>query len=184
MNPALVTKVRARFGAYRKDTAGLLRFARNDGYEKKFITNFLSGLESDNKDLNYYLNLWCGIKQLKKPHITAMQHVIGTEIDLQNILWTYRLKKFYGIFGDTTYGFLVPVRHRLTTDVFLRMVSSQNAAGMQTILSDTIYRDVFGDFSDAQKSLTNAVKARYRAEGRRSYIALLCEFLYEVTYDS
>jgi len=124
--------------------------------------------------------LWHGAKQVKKAHNTAMQHALGTEIDLQNILWLYRLKKFYGIFGDAAYGHLVPICHRLPLDVFTHLAAIKNANGMQAILSNTVYRGVFGDFSNAQRRLTHAVKARYRAEGRRSHIALLCGYFYEV----
>lgn len=178
MNPALTAKVRARIGKCRGDSP-LMRFLHNKK-EKDFVKILLSGPESDIKDLQYYLTLWRGTKQLDKPHRAAMQRVLGTEIDLQNIIWTYRLKKYYGIFGDEAYGFLVPVRHRLPAQIFSQMVSCQNAAGMQAILSGTVYRHVFGDFSDAQNCLTGAVKARYRAESRQSYIALLCGYLYEV----
>ena len=180
MNSALVAKLRAKIGkrATGGDPQSLLRFLRNKN-EKKFVTAFLHGIEHDSKDFQYYMNLWNSTKQLDKPHRKAMQHVLGTEIDLQNILWTYRLKKFYGIFGDTTYGFLVPVRHRLPADIFLHMVSSQNVNSMQSILSNTVYHHVFGDFSNAQECLSNAVKARYRAEMRRSHVALLCGYLYE-----
>ena len=189
MSYALVAKVRAKCRGDRprspaydsadsRATEGgrpYTRFLQKKS-EKDFVELFL---KSDVKDLQYYLSLWRGTKQLENPHRTAMQRVLGTEIDLQNILWAYRLKKYYGIFGDATYGFLVPVRHRLPQDVFSRMIQLQNAAGMQAVLSGTVYRSVFGDFSNAQNCLTNAVKARYRAEGRRSHIALLCGYLYE-----
>jgi len=192
-NHALVAKVRARRANFESGPGftgeqqpkvatspeSLLRFLYKKN-EQNFVKTFLAGLESDVQDLHYYLNLWRGAKLLQKPHSAAMQRIFGTEIDLQNIIWAYRLKKYYGIFGDTTYGFLVPVRHRLPANIFSHMVSCQNADGMQAILSGTIYRDTFGDFSNAQKCLVNAVKARYLTEGRRSHIALLCGYLYEV----
>lgn len=182
-NYALIAKVMSRRGSrHCGDTSGLLHFVRSNGQctEKNFLKTFINGLESDVQDLQYYMSLWRGAKQLQKPHSAAMQRILGTEIDLQNIIWSYRLKKYYGIFGDTTYGFLVPIRHRLQANIFSQMISCQSADGIQTILSDTIYRDIFGDFSNAQKCLTNAVKARYLAEERHSHIALLCGFLYEV----
>jgi len=53
MNPALVAKVRAKIGTHNKDTAGLLRFARNDGQnaEKKFVAAYLSAAETGIKDV-------------------------------------------------------------------------------------------------------------------------------------
>jgi len=178
-NYALIAKVMAMRANFKHNSESLLHFLHKKN-EKNFAKAFLAGLESDTQDLQYYMALWRTAKLLQKPHSTAMQKILGTEIDLQNIIWTYRLKKYYGIFGDTTYGFLVPIRHRLQANIFSHMVSCQSADGIQAILSGTIYRDTFGDFSDAKKCLTTAVKARYLAEGRHSHIALLCGYLYEV----
>jgi len=178
MNAALVAKLRARFGRS-KDSKGLLRYLHNKS-ETKFVASYLNGLETGIRDLHFYLTLWRGIKTLDKHHRIAMQRVLGTEIDLQNILWIYRLKKYYGISGDTTYGYLVPVRYRLPADIFSRIIACKDITTMQSELSTTIYHNVFKNFTNAEICLINAVKARYLAESHKSYIALLCQYLYEV----
>ena len=180
MNPVLVAKIHARRGRLQKDEnpQSLLRYLQKK-HEKNFVASFLYRLRHDTQDLQYYLALWRGIKTLGNPCRNAMQRVVGTEIDLQNIVWAYRLKKYYGVFGDATYGYLVPVRHRLQEDVLAKIVACKDAASILSVISGTVYDGILGDFS-SRHSIINAVKARYRAEGRCSHIALLCGYLYEV----
>jgi len=145
--------------------------------EKKFVTDFVNGLES--KDLQCYLALWRSMGTLNEIDRQAMQRIIGTEIDLQNILWVYRLKHFYEIFGDEAYGFLIPIRYRLSGDAFATIVACKDIAQLQATIQYTIYKDVFRDFNQPEQRLALAVKVRYRTESRRSHIALLCGYLYE-----
>jgi len=115
---------------------------------------------------------------LPKKHRIAMQRVIGAEIDMQNIIWLYRLKRFYQIFGDASYGYLVPIRHRLTKDEFIRLVQS-DTTGFMKELSQMPYANVFNDFRMAQRRLRDALCKRYKAE-KGSYIAQLSEAVYEM----
>jgi len=154
------------------DDMSLLRYLSKRG-QRKFAETFIDWLE--NRNLSQYLVLWRSVGGLDGVHRGVMQRVLGTEIDLQNILWMYRLKRFYGIFGDTTYGFLVPVRYRLSADVFARMANCEDAGGLRAEMSGTIY----GGFGLTERELAQDVIAKYRAEGRRSYVALLCGYLYE-----
>jgi len=179
-NAVLIAKIlarRAKLAESSQPHSDLFRFLSKKS-EQKFVTAFANGLES--KDLQYYLTLWRSIRTLSKANQQAMQRIIGTEIDLQNILWVYRLKRFYKISGDEAYGFLIPIKYRLSDDAFAKIVTCKDISGLQTEISATIYKDVFGDFSQPEQCLANAVKMRYRAEGRHSHIALLCGYLYEV----
>jgi len=178
MNAALTAKILAKRGKsdYQNACTGIQRFLTNK-HEKKFVTTMAAGLESES--IAHYLNMWRGITKLNKANCLAMKNVLGTEIDLQNILWMYRLKKYYGIFSDSSYGFLIPVRYRLPDNVFSNLVNCTSIESFISELSKTIYNNVFDDFTLAQQRLTKAVKLRYRTEGRRSYMALACGYLYE-----
>jgi len=175
MNSVLAAKIMARRQS-NKSCDGLLRYLQTKS-EKKFVKNMMS----DCKNIEYFLTLWRDVKTLSKSDRIAMTNVLGVQIDLQNILWAYRLKKYYGIFGDTAYGFLIPIRHRLSKESFARIVSCKDASSLQSEVGATIYSNVFGDFIEPEQSLFNAVSLRYRKEGRFSHIALLCEHIYNFT---
>jgi len=159
------------------DVDNILRYIFNRN-EKAVIQTVVKGFEL--ADITHYLTLWRCIKGLTKVDSLAMTSVIGTEIDLQNIVWMYRLKRFYNISGDATYGFLTPVQYRLTTETLGALVAIKNADAISPLLNKTIYRNVFGDFSHAEKNLRNAVAAKYKKESHRSHIALICGYLYGV----
>jgi len=180
MNAALTAKILAKRAKadYKNACTGIQRFLANKN-EKRFVTAMATGLESES--IEHYLNMWrsTSTTKLNKINCLAMKNILGTEIDLQNILWMYRLKKYYGIFGDSSYGFLIPIRYRLSDNVFSNLVNCTSIENFISELSKTIYHNVFGNFLFAQQSLTKAVKLRYRTESRRSYIALACGYLYE-----
>ena len=169
---ALTVKILSRRAGHRHSDSSLIRFLAQKS-ERKFVSAFVK----KPKDLQYYLSLWRGMNMLDTANRKAMTRVIGTEIDLKNIVWLYRLKRFYGIFGDKTYGFLIPIRHRLSGDVLAKMAACKDVRSLQAAVSDTIYDNVFGDFVQPEQQLANAVKKLYKVEGRRSHIALLCGYL-------
>jgi len=174
MSAALTAKVLARRGhSTAGDAVSLLRYLSKKA-EREFVSEFIDSLE--NRDIAQYLAVWRGTDGLDKLHREAMRRVLGLEIDLRNILWIFRLKRFYEIFGDTTYGFLVPIRYRLSADVFTRMVACKDVDSFKQELLGTMY----GGFGMTERELAHKVTAKYRAEGRRSYVALLCGYLYSV----
>jgi len=183
MNAALTAKIlakKAKPSTLRLE--GILSITRflTIKSEKIFVNNFAQGFLSNARDINYFIMLWNGVETLNIRERKAMQNALGAEIDLTNILWIYRLKKYYEIYGDATYGFLIPVRHRLTNDTFADLVTCKDIIGLQSKLSETIYCNTFDGFSNAEQSLKYAVIKQYRKEGRRSHIALACGYLYEV----
>jgi len=176
MNAALVAKILSRRVkvADGANTLDLLRYLTKKS-EKKFIASFINNHEP--KDLQYYLTIWRSIKMLNEPHRKAMQQVLGAEIDLQNILWAYRLKRFYGLYGDETYSYLIPIRHRLSKESLAKIVACKDVRSMQAELCNTIYKTVFDNFSTPEQKLAEAIKLQYRKESRCSHIALLCGYL-------
>ena len=145
-------------------------------YEKKFIATFAHGQRV--RDLQYYIKLWQMTKDLQKPDCNAMSHILGVEIDMQNILWAYRLKKYYDVQGDAMYGYLVPINYRLTTDVISKIVHAKDAANIISITSDTPYGDILLDFENPEEKLNLAVCRLYVQHSRSSKMALLCGYLH------
>ncbi|MCL1787344.1 MAG: V-type ATPase subunit [Defluviitaleaceae bacterium] len=175
-NTALITKILAKKGAPRGNALeSLLHFLPSHN-ERRFVSDFANGLAV--KRLDYYVTLWRKIDKLHVADRKAMKRVIGTEIDLQNIVWIYRLKHFFNMFDHRVYGFLIPIRHRLSADMLASMVACKNTNQLQALLAATVYKEVFDSFNKPEQQLAAAVTMRYKAEGKRSHIALLCGYLY------
>ena len=181
MNAAVMAKMMARKGkppsSVEIEASSIIHFLQNKN-ERNFITTFAKGLVTSNKNIEFYLALWRAIKTLDRKNHKIMQSILGMEIDLINILWVYRLKKFYGIWGDTTYSYLIPLRHRLATESLVQIVHCKNIGALQEVLNSTVYSGVFGDFADPEERLRQAVEKKYKTSGKTSHIALVCGYLY------
>ena len=77
--------------------------------------------------LSHYVSQWKRLNRLDKPNKLALRGVLGAEIDLNNILWMYRLKRYHNVAGDATYGYLVPIRYKLSREVTRRMAEVETA---------------------------------------------------------
>ena len=76
---------------------------------------------SQDKNIQYYTAQWKRLNRLDKTNWTALRSILGAEIDLNNILWMYRLKRYHCVTGDATFGYLVPIRYRLSRETTRRM---------------------------------------------------------------
>jgi len=128
--------------------------------------------------------LWRSLGVLDKSSREIMRRVVSVEIDLQNILWMYRLKRFYGVVGDATFAYLIPVGGKLPREILARMAHCKDVTTFAAEVSRSPYSGVFGDFSDpirAEQKLADAVKKLYQREIRKNSdsIAAVCGFLYE-----
>lgn len=186
MNAALVSKICARKNKPSYVLTEALTLARymSRKMEKDFVLHFAQGLTNQVLDVNYYLDLWRTIKILPKRDRIPMHHIIGLEIDLTNILWVYRLKAFYNIYGATSYGYLIPISYRLKTASLDKAVHCKDIAGLVESLQHTPYRETFGDFSQTnlEAILQANIKKAYHRKGQRSHIAAACGHLHTVQY--
>jgi len=93
----------------------------------KAMIDFVMTMASTNDySINYYTSQWRQLSQLDRPNKTALRSILGAEIDLTNILWMYRLKRYHRIRGDLTYGYLVPVRYGLSQAVTMGMAECES----------------------------------------------------------
>jgi len=131
-----------------------------------------------NSDLAHYLSLWKRINRLDKPTQISMRKIIGTEADMLNIIFIYRLKRYYHVRGETAYGYLLPIGYRLTTEEIDHMLSAKKEAFLSE-LENSFYCGVFRNFNFPEKTMTQAMLQLYKKESRNSSIVALCSYLYE-----
>lgn len=72
-----------------------------------------------------------------------LQDIIGTEIDLLNIIWIYRAKKYFNYSEDEIKEIVVPINYRLSKTVMKELLSINNYEEIFEILAKTKYKDVF-----------------------------------------
>ena len=195
MNPAAMAKVQAKISK----ASTLKNAAKKQGHteaptnchkeamemahyltnrqEKLFVKNFAKNSEMD---ISHYLNLWAGIRRLAPRDKKAMCKIIGMEIDMQNIMWTYRLKKYYKVYGKSAFGYLIPIRYRLGAGELEQMAAVADVYTMEKLLADTIYGAVITNLQIGEKLMAKRIADMYRIEGRGSHIAAICGYLHRL----
>ena len=124
--------------------------------------------------------MWRRLGMLDKPSRDALKRGLGTEMDLRNILWIYRLKQYHNIEGSAVFGYLMPAVHRLSD--ITRLVECKDGFGLIEALADSPYGEIFRDITDlrlGEQALAKAVRAKFRAESRSANAACICGYLYE-----
>lgn len=99
-------------------------------------------------DSLYYTQLWNVGAGLPTNERHSFEQFVGSTIDMLNITWIYRGKKYFQFPSEIVYTYLIPVRHRLSEETVKAMVESKNAAEIPEILKDSMYAPLFKDVSD------------------------------------
>lgn len=68
------------------------------------------------KSLLFYNSLESTEKVLKKEDKELYQRDCGTQIDLLNMQWIYRAKKYFNMKPADIYQLILPIHYRLSTD--------------------------------------------------------------------
>jgi V/A-type H+-transporting ATPase subunit C len=92
----------------------------------------------------YYEGVWKTINlRLDKSQRELIKKHMGTKIDLLNIMWIYRGKKYFKFENEIIFTYLLPVRYRLSEDIFKQMVMSDSVEQMVAIARGTAYGELF-----------------------------------------
>ena len=104
-------------------------------------------------DLIYFETMWNSRgKFLKGTDYKVITETYGYKIDLLNIQWIYRCKKFYNISGAEIYAMLVPVYYKLRRHQVKDMVECDNLNSMYEIFKTTFYYNKMIKFDSVETS--------------------------------
>jgi len=145
--------------------------------------------------IHFYTAQWKRLARLDKQNRMALRGILGAEIDLTNILWMYRLKRYRAIKGDATYGYLIPIRYKLSRAATQCMAECATAKALLDEVANSPYgSDIFPlprvpgrqtladgfvsekiipgsypgkDRLSPEQQIAHAIKKRYQASARR-----------------
>lgn len=106
-------------------------------------------------DKFYFEKTYCLAKKYNK----NLLYLIGTEIDLLNIIWIYRAKKYFKYSINEIKEILIPINYKLSKRNLEDLLNCTDFSDMKSVLSETKYRKVFSSESrieyDKNKYLYN-----------------------------
>lgn len=133
-------------------------------------------------DMTYFKEAWRIKKRyLKKEEQQIITQCFGTRMDMLNIQWIYRAKKYYGLSGAQIIAVLIPIRLHLTKNQVTRMAQAESLEGFFDILKTTYYGRMDGEERPDLKKLAAEINDRVYEMTRRSNpysIAALNSYLY------
>jgi V/A-type H+-transporting ATPase subunit C len=92
-------------------------------------------------DIYYFNKSWhMKDKLMKGDNLKAVEKLYGTQIDLLNIMWIYRLKTMYETNISDILTFTIPVNYKLPKEQLLRLIKSVTTEEFLSILKNTYYK--------------------------------------------
>lgn len=95
-------------------------------------------------DLFYFTTVWKRKeKYFKGDELETITRIYGSQIDMLNIIWIYRTKKFYNLTSSQIFGLLIPVYYKIRSSELLALVEADSLDSFFQVLSGTYYRKQF-----------------------------------------
>lgn len=91
-------------------------------------------------DLYYFTALWKERKKvLKKKELEIFTRDCGSKIDLLNLQWIYRAKKYYEMDKADIYSLLIPIHYKISTDLIKELAETSNIEEFNEAMRRTSY---------------------------------------------
>lgn len=91
-------------------------------------------------DIQYFMKAWkLKDKVLKGDNLKFVTETLGLEIDLLNIIWLYRSKKFYDLQVKDSYAYIIPITYKLKKDKLIKLMETSTIEEFSGVLNTTPY---------------------------------------------
>ena len=91
-------------------------------------------------DLYYFTTLWKDRKRvLKKKELEIFTRDCGSKIDLLNLQWIYRAKKYYEMTATDIYSLLIPIHYKISTELIKELAEASNIEEFYAAVRRTSY---------------------------------------------
>ena len=135
-------------------------------------------------DLYYFSMIW---KQkdrlLKGKDQELLTRSLGSKIDLLNMMWIYRAKKYYQLSEASTYTLLIPITYRLHDSDIRSMVTAADEKELEAAVRKTYYGKKFLelDGEKLEQMYHQFIRKIYGEEKRSNpySMAVITSYLYE-----
>ncbi len=108
-------------------------------------------------DLYYFSTFWKKEKKLLKgKELDIFVKDYGIKIDLLNLQWIYRAKKYYNMLPTDIYALTIPIQHKLKFEEFKTLVEAPNLDEFGKILEGTYYSRRY--YLNRERTLEKAYK--------------------------
>ena len=134
-------------------------------------------------DLYYFTTVWKKRKKvLKKKELEIFTRDCGSKIDLLNLQWIYRAKRYYGMAPADIYSLLIPIHYKISTDLVKELVESPDQEAFSQTMKKTYYSRhyAFEGNLTTEKMYKECLQHLYMLDKRRNpySIAMINTYLF------
>lgn len=109
-------------------------------------------------------------KKLKNGQLKLFEELIGSKIDMLNLMWIYRGKKYYGFPSEIIFTYLLPVRHRVSEESLRAAVHAPDAEkAVEIVVGQTPYGELFDGISSGSFPEEN-YRTMYARTARKIFV--------------
>ena len=135
-------------------------------------------------DLYYFSMIWKqNSKQTKGKTKSLLARSLGSQIDLLNMMWIYRAKKYYQMSEASTYTLLIPVTYKLHDSDIRAMVAAADERALEEAIQKTYYGKRFMklDSRELETVYDRFLRKVYTEEKRQNpySLAVITGYLYD-----
>lgn len=128
-------------------------------------------------NLFYIKKMWTEFgKVLKKRDRNIIREIYGSEIELLNLQWIYRAKKYYAMSPADIYAFIVPLHYKIHKDLFIQIVEAADTEEMLSLLKGNYYsrfHEWVSGFS-VEKMYEEVMEKIQNSHGRKNPYSIIC----------
>ena len=134
-------------------------------------------------ELYYFTTLWKRQKRLLKgKELKLYARDCGTKIDLLNLQWVYRAKKYYHMLPPDIYSLTIPIHYRLSVKEYKTLVETASLEEFLRQAENTWYarKYDFGDGRTMEQTYKDCLRHLYLADRRQNpySVASIYTYLY------
>ena len=134
-------------------------------------------------ELYYFTTLWKRQKRLLKgKELKLYARDCGTKIDLLNLQWVYRAKKYYHMLPPDIYSLTIPIHYRLSVKEYKMLVETPSLEEFLRQAENTWYarKYDFGDGRTMEQTYKDCLRHLYLADRRQNpySVASIYTYLY------
>lgn len=130
-------------------------------------------------DMRYFRNMWeKNSKVMDKADRKIIERTLGAKIDILNLSWIYRAKKYYEMTETEIFALLIPIRYKLKREEIQAMVSAPDLASLRQLLLRSHYGRIperVLEKNDAPKIwLQSLIEQTYRSSYQKNPYSIAC----------
>ena len=100
-------------------------------------------------DLNYFRSLWENRTVIReKQGIRGLTKALGSKMDMLNVQWIYRCKKYYHMTSADIYALLIPVNYRLSSRTIQEMVEADSLEALESLIEKSYYARHYHEYTE------------------------------------